>query len=99
MGEENGTAAGAFGGFSKKRIARRARRGLDRHPFCLRDGTHICHAEFTFKLISASEALYKMRVCITGSATQLMVQMADDQCPVADIDQPVQQRDGIAPAG
>src|SRR6266403_4572311 len=89
----------ALCGLGEKRVARLTCRGFDRDLFFLRKRSNLCRAKFKIHLIFCSEFFYKSRIGFAGSSAQLMIQMANDQFRITETDQPVEQRDGIAPAG
>jgi len=99
MRQENRAAPMALRGFREKRVARVTRCGLERHLFFLRQRANVRRAEFKIDLIFPGQFFYKACIGIARSSAQLMVQMTNDQFLVTEIDQPVEQRDGIAPTG
>src|SRR6516225_10339335 len=98
MRQENHAATVALCGFGEERVARLARCGFDRHLLFLREHGDVCRAEFEIDLIFLREFFYKAGIGVAGSSAQLMIQMANDQFLVIEIGQPMEQRDGIAPA-
>jgi len=54
---------------------------------------------YKFTVVMSDQPVHKPRIRIARSSTQSMIQMANDQAFVTQADQPVQQRDGIPPAG
>src|SRR4051794_22243214 len=54
---------------------------------------------YNFLAVACDQSFNKPRIGIARSSTQSMVQVANDQAFVTQADQPVQQRDGITPAG
>ena|ERR1700730_3497447 len=89
----------ALCGLGEKRVAGLTRRGFDRALFFLRERSNLYRGELEIDVISPREFLHKPRIGVAGSSAQLMIQMANDQFLVTETDQPVQQRDRIAPAG
>ena len=54
---------------------------------------------YNFMVVMSDQPVHKPRIGIARSPAQSMIQMANDQAFVTQADQPVQQRDGIPPAG
>src|SRR4029077_21122657 len=52
-----------------------------------------------FLVVALYQPFYKLRIGIARSSAQSMIQVANDKSFVTQADQPVQQRDGITPAG
>ena len=50
-------------------------------------------------VVTFNQPFHKPRIGIARSSAQSMIQVANDQSFVTEADQPVQQRDGITPAG
>src|SRR5918996_1290464 len=89
-----------------KACPERSRRIDMRNPRCRASAPLACprtrQAErlpYNFIVVLGGEFFDKARIGITRPATQLMIQVADDQSAITSMDQPVEQRDGIASAG
>jgi hypothetical protein len=64
-----------------------------------RERGHIRLAQFEFTTELRGQALDESRVGAARSSAQLMIEMADDEPPVSEFDQPMQQRDRVTSAG
>ena len=99
MGEKYSGAAAAASDLDKKGKARETSRGFNRQLRSLGQSADVSRPNLAVELEVSRDLLDKARVPPRFSAAQLMIQMADDQFVVAQVDQEMQQRDGIAAAG
>ena len=99
MCEKDPGTTTAAGSLDKKGKARETGRGLNRQFRLLGQSADISRPNLAVELQVSRDRLDKARVPPRFSAAQLMIQMADNQFVVAQVDQEMQQRDGIAAAG
>src|SRR5437762_2179729 len=99
MCEKDPGTTTAAGGLDKKSKAREPGRGLNRHFRLFGQSADISRPNLAAELEVSRDLLDKARVPPRFSAAQLMIQMADNQFVVAQVDQEMQQCDGIATAG
>ncbi len=92
VAEKNGGRLQAIGYLSKKFIARFPSRGLDRNFLLCRERSHVRGSHFKIDIIISGQFSDEPRIRVARSATELMIQMADNQFSVAAFVQPVQQR-------
>src|SRR5205823_8039183 len=99
MSEKNRLTAPLLRRFRKERITRFTRGGFDRHLSVVSDRADIRRSYFKIDIVFRGEFFDKARIGPGRPAAQLMVEMADDQLAVIDIDNRIQQHDRVAPAG
>jgi len=99
MGEKNRRTAPLLCHFRKERITRLARGGFDRHFSIVGDRANIRGSDFKIDVVIRGEFFHEARIGLGRAAPQLMVEMANDQFAITEIDHAVQQRDRVAPAG
>ena len=83
-------AATTAGRLGKELIACFTPRRFQGELSFLRECPDMCGSGFKIKLVFRDEFFDKLRVGITGPPAQTMIQMANDQLFVTEIDQPVQ---------
>jgi hypothetical protein len=99
MCEKDPGTTTAAGGLDKKSKAREPGRGLNRQFRLLGQSADISRPNLAVELQVSRDLLDKAGVSPRFSAAQLMIQMADNEFIVAQVDQEMKQRDGIAAAG
>src|SRR5207247_7143541 len=98
MSEKNRLTAPLLRHFRKERITRLPRGGFDRHLSVISDRADIRGSYFKIDIVFRGEFFDKARIGPGRSPAQLMVEMADDQVAVIEIDKRIQQHDRAAPA-
>ncbi len=99
MCEKDCVTASLFRDFCKERIARLTRGSFDRHLLFSRDRADIRRSDFKIDIVFRREFFDKARVGIARASAQLVIQVADDQLLVTNVDKVMKERDGIASAG
>ena len=99
MREKDPGTTTAAGDLDKKSKARETGRGLNRQLRSLGQSADISRPNLAVEPKVSRDFLDKARVPPRFSAAQLMIQMANNEFIVAQVDQEMQQRDGIAAAG
>jgi hypothetical protein len=99
MCEKDPGTTTAAGDLDKKGKAREPGRGLNRQFRLPGQSADISRPNLAVELEVSCDFLHKTRVPPRFVAAQLMIQMADNQFVVVQVDQEMQQCDGIAAAG
>ena len=86
MCEKNGATSVAPGYLRKKLIARFPSRGFDRDFLSRRERTHIRRPHFNFDIAFGGKFFDEARISGARPATELVIQMAEDQFSVAAFD-------------
>ncbi len=99
MPEKDCVASATPGGFRKKLVTRHASRCFQRLPGLAGKRGNICSARLKLTLELRGQAFDEFRIGLARASAQLMIEMADDEPPIAKIVELMQKRDRIAPAG
>jgi len=92
MAEKNNSRTLLFCHLRKKFIASFPRGGFDRDFLFCRERSHIRGSDFKIDIVIGRQFFHEAGIRVARSATELMIEMADNQFSIAAFVQPVQQR-------
>lgn len=98
MPEKDCVASATPGGSRKKLVTRHASRCFQRLPGLAGKRGNICSARLKLTSELRGQAFDEFRIGLARVSAQLMIEMADDERPIAKIIELMQKCDGITPA-